>query len=750
MPTKTDHRLSTATIRALVEARHDDPFAVLGPHEAPGGVVIRALVPGAARLEVVEEATGAVVGELTQRHEAGLFEGLLDGPAGLVRLHAARRTTTAARWDVHDPYRYPPVLGRARRLSDPRGHAPAPVGAAGRARDRACRRRGRAFRGLGAERGAGLGGRRLQRLGRPAQPDAPRAAASGVWEIFIPGARRGRGLQVRAARRRRLAAAAQGRPARHRRRAAAADRLGGAAGRRFHAGATRPGSRRRAAAQSVKAPISILEVHLGSWARGEGNRFLTYDELADRLVPYAVDLGFTHLELLPINEHPFDGSWGYQPIGLFAPTSRHGSPRDFARFVDRCHAAGLGLLLDWVPGHFPTDAHGLGRFDGTALYEHEDPRQGFHQDWSTLIYNFGRTEVANFLHANALFWLDRYHVDGLRVDAVASMLYLDYSRKADEWVPNKFGGRENLEAVDFLRRMNELAYGEHPGIMTVAEESTAWPGVSRPTWTGGLGFGFKWNMGWMHDTLEYMGKEPAHRRWHHHQMTFGLLYAFSENFVLPLSHDEVVHGKGSILARMPGDAWQKFANLRAYYGFMWGHPGKKLLFMGQEFAPGRRVERRAEPGLASARDRLAQGRAAAGQGPEPDVPRGAGPASARLRRQRLRLGRGQRRRELGVRLAAPRRARHALGAGGQQLHADPARGLPGRPAGLRRLARAAQHRCRGLWRLRHGQSRPHRGRGGALARPVLLGRGHLAAAGDAVLRQRELTRDPRTPGRPRK
>ena len=343
---------------------------------------------------------------------------------------------------------------------------------------------------------------------------------------------------------------------------------------------------RRADAQSVKAPISILEVHLGSWARGEGNRFLTYDELADRLIPYAADLGFTHLELLPVNEHPFDGSWGYQPVGLFAPTSRHGSPRDFARFVDRCHDAGLGLLLDWVPGHFPTDAHGLGRFDGTALYEHEDPRQGFHQDWSTLIYNFGRAEVANFLHANALFWLDRYHVDGLRVDAVASMLYLDYSRKAGEWIPNKFGGRENLEAVDFLRRMNELAYGEHPGIMTVAEESTAWPGVSRPTWTGGLGFGFKWNMGWMHDTLEYIGKDPVHRRWHHHQMTFGLLYAFSENFVLPLSHDEVVHGKGSILTRMPGDAWQKFANLRAYYGFMWGHPGKKLLFMGQEFAQG--------------------------------------------------------------------------------------------------------------------------------------------------------------------
>jgi len=343
---------------------------------------------------------------------------------------------------------------------------------------------------------------------------------------------------------------------------------------------------RRAAAQSVRSPISIYEVHLASWRRGDGERFLRYDELAEQLIPYAVEMGFSHLELLPISEHPFDGSWGYQPVGLFSPTSRHGQPRDFARFIDRCHGAGLGVLLDWVPGHFPTDAHGLGRFDGTCLYEHDDPRQGFHQDWSTLIYNFGRTEVVNYLLANALFWLDRYRIDGLRVDAVASMLYLDYSRKAGEWIPNKHGGRENLEAMQFLRLMNERAYGDYPGIMTIAEESTAWPGVSRPTWIGGLGFGFKWNMGWMHDTLAYMKHEPVHRRWHHHQMTFGMLYASTENFVLPLSHDEVVHGKGSILERMPGDAWQKFANLRAYYGFMWGQPGKKLLFMGQEFAQG--------------------------------------------------------------------------------------------------------------------------------------------------------------------
>ena len=343
----------------------------------------------------------------------------------------------------------------------------------------------------------------------------------------------------------------------------------------------------RGVKSAVDAPVAIYEVHLGSWRRGEDNGFLsTMRSFADQLIPYVKDMGFTHIELLPITEHPFDGSWGYQPIGLFAPTARHGDPAGFARFVDRCHEAGIGVLLDWVPGHFPTDEHGLGRFDGTALYEHEDPRQGFHQDWNTLIYNYGRPEVANYLHANALFWLDRYHLDGLRVDAVASMLYLDYSREEGEWVPNRFGGRENLEAIDLLKRMNELAYGEHEGVMTVAEESTSWPGVSKPTYAGGLGFGFKWNMGWMNDTLLYMSKDPVHRRWHHHQMTFGLLYAFSENFVLPLSHDEVVHGKGSILARMPGDAWQQFANVRAYYAFMWGHPGKKLLFMGQEFAQG--------------------------------------------------------------------------------------------------------------------------------------------------------------------
>jgi 1,4-alpha-glucan branching enzyme len=331
------------------------------------------------------------------------------------------------------------------------------------------------------------------------------------------------------------------------------------------------------------APISIYEVHLGSWRRGDGNRFLTYDELADTLVPYAVDMGFTHVEFLPVSEHPFSGSWGYQPIGMFAPTSRFGDPDAFIRLVRACHDAGLGVIVDWVPAHFPSDAHGLARFDGTYLYEHQDLRLGFHREWNTLIYNFGRREVANFLAANALFWLERIGVDGLRVDAVASMLYLDYSRNEGEWIPNIHGGRENLEAIAFIREVNRLIGERCPGRVTIAEESTAFSGVSRPTDAGGLGFHYKWNMGWMHDTLEYMKKEPVHRKWHHHLMTFGIHYAWSENFVLPLSHDEVVYGKGSLLGKMPGDRWQKFANLRAYYGFMWAHPGKKLLFMGGEF-----------------------------------------------------------------------------------------------------------------------------------------------------------------------
>ena len=411
----------------------------------------------------------------------------------------------------------------------------------------------------------------------------------GVWEIFLPGVAAGarykyqiRSRDGRGPCRRRPT------PTHSNASCAPPPRAWSAACRRWS-----PASPARQKANALDAPISIYEVHLGSWRRhadgsndGHG-RWLNWDELASSLVPYAHDMGYTHLELMPISEHPFDGSWGYQPIGLYAPTARFGDPAGFRRFVDRCHAEGLGLFLDWVPAHFPNDAHGLVEFDGSHLYEYADPREGFHQDWNTLIYNFGRTEVSNFMVANALYWLERYDVDGLRVDAVASMLYRDYSRKAGEWIPNHQGGRENLEAIAFLKRMNQVVGVERSQAVTTAEESTAFPGVSRPTYTGGLGFHYKWNMGWMHDTLQYIERDPIHRKHHQGELTFSLVYAYTENFVLPISHDEVVHGKGSMLEKMPGDRWQKFANLRAYYGYMFGHPGKKLLFMGCEFAQGR-------------------------------------------------------------------------------------------------------------------------------------------------------------------
>jgi 1,4-alpha-glucan branching enzyme len=340
----------------------------------------------------------------------------------------------------------------------------------------------------------------------------------------------------------------------------------------------------RTAKNWFESPVSIYEVHLGSWRRvpEEQDRWLTYRELADRLIPYVKDLGYTHVELLPVMEHPYDGSWGYQTLGYFAATSRYGSPAEFMEFVDRCHQAGIGVFLDWTPAHFPRDAHGLAQFDGSHLYEHADPRQGTHPDWGTLVYNYGRNEVQNYLISNALFWLDKYHIDGLRVDAVASMLYLDYSRKPGEWIPNPYGGRENLDAIAFLKRMNEVVYAKFPGVLTIAEESTAWPAVSRPTYLGGLGFSFKWNMGWMNDTLKYFSLDPVYRKYEHNKLTFSLLYAFTENFILPFSHDEVVHGKNSLLHKMPGDLWQQFANLRLLFAYQFVHPGKKLLFMGQE------------------------------------------------------------------------------------------------------------------------------------------------------------------------
>ncbi|MDH3662549.1 MAG: 1,4-alpha-glucan branching protein GlgB [Alphaproteobacteria bacterium] len=577
--------LSKETIEAIVAGDHADPFGVLGSRSraATGGTLVRAFVPGAETVTVIDGDGGQPLAEMERIDDAGLFEGVVKDrtPTFAYRLKATRGDDA---WTFEDPYRFAPVIGDVDNYLLGEGSHK------------------RLWERLGAHlvEHQGVEGvhfavwapnaRRVSVVGDFNQWDGRRHPMrlhpdTGVWEIFLPDVTEGaaykyeikdRGGHCLPLKADPFAFGAELRP---KTASVVRDVSNFSWGDEVWFGS-------RASRHGPDAPVSIYELHLGSWRRGADDAFLSYDDIADQLIPYVNDLGFTHIELLPITEHPFDGSWGYQPIGLFAPTARHGDPAGFARFVDRCHQAGIGVLLDWVPGHFPTDEHGLGSFDGTALYEHEDPRQGFHQDWNTLIYNYGRPEVANYLHANALFWLDRYHLDGLRVDAVASMLYLDYSREEGEWVPNRFGGRENLEAIDFLKRANELAYGEHPGTLTIAEESTAWPGVSRPTFAGGLGFGFKWNMGWMHDSLLYMGKDPVHRRWHHHQMTFGLLYAFSENFVLPLSHDEVVHGKGSILARMPGDAWQQFANVRAYYAFMWGHPGKKLLFMGQEFAQG--------------------------------------------------------------------------------------------------------------------------------------------------------------------
>jgi len=563
--------LSPAAL-AIIGGYHANPFEYLGPHVERDERVVRVFMPEAERVAIVDDVGHEH--ELPLVHDAGLFIGPVDSSSEHYRLRAKFGSNLV---ELEDPYRFPPILsdfdlhllseGTHLRLYEKLGAHPLVLdGVAGV---------GFAVFAPNARRVSVVGdfncwdGRR----------HAMRVRGNGFWEIFVPGARVGDNYKYEIL-------TAQGQLA------LKSDPVAFAAEVRPSTASlvvdmnTIP--RPHALWHNANAwdgPISIYEVHLGSWRRRpeESSRWLSYRELAEQLPPYVKDMGFTHVEFMPVTEHPFDGSWGYQPTGLFAPTSRFGSPADFAALVEACHQAGLAVLIDWVPGHFPDDPHGLAWFDGTALYEHAHPMQGRHLDWNTLIYNYGRAEVANFLLASALFWLDRYGVDGLRVDAVASMLYLDYSRPEGGWIPNREGGRENLEAIAFLRRFNTEVFAHYPKATTAAEESTAWPMVSRPAEWGGLGFGYKWNMGWMHDTLNYISKDPVYRKHHHGDVIFGLHYAFFENFILPLSHDEVVHGKGSILGRIPGDPWQRFANLRAYYGFMYGHPGKKLLFMGNEF-----------------------------------------------------------------------------------------------------------------------------------------------------------------------
>ena len=570
-------------VEAIVSAGHGDPFAILGPHEvAPGVWDIRAFIPWGDEVELLAYHSDDVIAPFQSVHPAGLRVARVEAPERPG--YRIRITKNGFGHVLHDPYSFGSAL------------ADHDIAAITHSNDTVF------YYIFGAHpiRHGNVEGmrfvvwapsaRNVSVIGDFNDWDGRRHPMRnhmdvGVWEIFVPGVAIGahykfqiKGLNGETVPEKADPVAFQ---AEHPPQTASI-----AHGLPRYDWQDTDWMTKRGAVDDRAKPISIYECHLGSWRRmpEEGNRRLTYRELADTLVPYCKDMGFTHIEMLPITEFPFDGSWGYQPVSMFAPTCRFGTPEDFSYFVDKTHEAGIGLILDWVPAHFPNDAHGLASFDGTHLYEHADPRQGFHQDWGTYIYNYGRREVQAFLIANARFWLDQYHLDGLRVDAVASMLYLDYSRKANEWVPNQYGGNENLEAISFLRKMNEVAYQAAPGVMTVAEESTSWPGVSQPTYNGGLGFGFKWNMGWMHDTLHYIQEDPVYRTYHHSQMTFGLLYAFSENFILPISHDEVVHGKGSLLARMPGDEWQRFANLRAYLGWMFAHPGKKLLFMGCEIA----------------------------------------------------------------------------------------------------------------------------------------------------------------------
>jgi 1,4-alpha-glucan branching enzyme len=569
--------LPPGAAEGLANGSYGDPFGVLGPHDTLAGRVVRAFLPGALQVEVLARDGGRSLGLLAPVAPPGLFAGHVDSPEP----YLLRISWPGAVQETEDPYSFSSQLGdidlhlfnegRHFELASHLGANVVTVDGVSGVRFGVWAPNAQAVSVVG-DFNSWDPRRNPMRLRYPA----------GVWEVFVPrlgpGARykyaitgpNGWRLPLKADP---LARATEAPPA-------TASVVIDPTPFVWHDSAW---MRDRARRHRTDAPLTFYEVHAASWFHPDGH-IPTWDELTERLVPYVSEMGFTHIELMPVAEHPFGGSWGYQPLGLFAPSARFGPPEGFARFVDACHRANIGVVVDWVPGHFPTDEHGLARFDGTALYEHQDPREGYHQDWNTYIYNVGRREVQGFLIASGLYWLEQFHVDGLRVDAVASMLYRDYSRKQGEWIPNIYGGRENLEAIGFLRHFNAVVGERCAGAITVAEESTAWPGVSRPISEGGLGFCYKWNMGWMHDTLRYMEYDPVHRHWHHNDMTFGLLYAFAENFVLPLSHDEVVYGKHSLIGKMPGDNWQRFANLRAYYGFMWGHPGKKLLFMGGEIA----------------------------------------------------------------------------------------------------------------------------------------------------------------------
>jgi 1,4-alpha-glucan branching enzyme len=571
------HSALELDLQRIQQARHHDPFAVLGRHPGRGGHVFRALLPQAESVRIGEKGP-----EMARLPGTDLFECLVETGGKIPPHHRLFWQDKSGRSGSHiDPYTFPPQLGDLDLHLFGEGrhwHIYRILGAHPHTVD--------GIQGIlfatwapNAERVSVVGD--FNAWDGRSHPMRVRGG-SGVWELFIPELPAGTVYKFEIRNRQQGTVLLK------------TDPYGQQFELRPNNASIVVGKNRfpwtdaawmaaRKEHNWLHEPMSVYEVHLGSWRLAEDGEFLDYRQLAEQLVAHAQELGFTHIELLPITEHPYDGSWGYQTTGYFAPTSRFGSPDDFRWFVDYCHSHGIGIFLDWVPAHFPKDAHGLAWFDGTPLYEHEDPRLGEHRDWGTLIYNYGRNEVRNFLIGSALFWLEEFHLDGLRVDAVASMLYLDYSRQPGDWIPNKYGGNENLEAIAFLRELNTVTHQEFPGTLIMAEESTAWPQVTRPTWTGGLGFSMKWNMGWMHDTLVYFSKDPIHRHYHHDQLTFGLLYAFTENFILPFSHDEVVHGKGSMLGKMPGDEWQRFANLRLLYTFMLTYPGKKLLFMGSEF-----------------------------------------------------------------------------------------------------------------------------------------------------------------------